>query len=268
MIFTNENRTMDNLIVIWTLGMAHEPAEAHRPLTVSVCVKGEERKISTPYDLREEELNQVITGCASNEALQEVGLYVQQEEMNLRYVASLLDTCTTDYTVHDVVKLYEMYKKSLLMAPATAISTKAFCPCREACCRYAVGPVPRLTDMELNRLIYADFQNDLSMNIGKYTWLFLQYAPGISLLDVIDLKKEDVHKTKIWYRSGMRNSLLFMNKNKKMERVISELEELQHDDVFVFPFNGIPTLTAEDICEKLKWYNSCMSKVAQVMGLL
>lgn len=259
---------MDNLIVIWTLGMAHEPAEAYRPLTVSVCVKGEEQKISTPYYLTEEELNQAITGCAGNEALQEIRLYVQQQEMNIRYVASLLDTCTTDYTVHDVVKLYEMYQKSLLMAPVTAINAKAFCPCPEACCRYVTRSVPRFTDMELNRLIYADFQNDLSMNIGKYAWLFLHYTPGISLLDVIDLKKEDVHKTKIWYRSSKRNSLLFMDKNKKMERVINELEELQHDDVFVFPFNGIPTITRETMCEKLKWYNSCMSKVAQVMGFL
>jgi len=256
---------MDNLIMIWTLGMAHEPAEAYRPLMVSVCVKGEEQKISTPYFLTEEELNKAITGCAGDETLQEIRLYVQQEEMNIRYVASLLDTCTTDYTVHDVVRLYEMYKESAL--PESAMSAKTFCPCPEASCRYVTHPVPILTDMELNRLIYADFQNDLSMNIGKYTWLFLHYAPGISLLDVIDLKKEDVHKTKIWYRSGKRNSLLFMDKNKKMERVINELEELQHDDVFVFPFNGIPTITRETMCEKLKWYNSCMSKVAQVMGV-
>ncbi|WP_319504897.1 hypothetical protein [Bacteroides graminisolvens] len=259
---------MDNLVIVWTLGAACQPDKTHYPLLISICCEVEERKISTPYRLTEEELNLVITGCASNEALQEVGLYVQQEEMNLRYVASLLDTCTTDYTVHDVVKLYEMYKESLLLAPATAMNAKPFCPCREVCCEYAVRPVTGLTDMELNRLIYSDFQNDLSMNIGKYTWLFLHYAPGISLLDVIDLKKEDVHKTKIWYRSGTRNSLLFMNKNKKMERVISELEELQHDDVFVFPFNGAPTITNEGICEKLKWYNSCMSKVAQVMGFL
>ena len=118
----------------------------------------------------------------------------------------------------------------------------------------------------VRKLKEASFEDSKRYRQARDVFLFMYYVPDISLLDLIELKAEDIYQDKIWYRRSTDNCLCCIDLCADATALLVKNADSEDEAVFSAPIRKGNVLSHRTYI-KLRWYNKQMKCVAKLLDI-